>query len=97
VAHLRTSLVDPDAAITPGFTVVSVTLADGKQVSGIRLNENTFSIQIRDNDGRFHSLRKSDLKAVKRDMKSSMPNFKTLSRQELDDLVAYLSSLRGNS
>ncbi len=97
LAGLRASLVEPDASVTPGFVMVRATTAAGRQVSGIRVNENTFSIQIRDAGGRFHSLRKSDLKDLDRDAKSSMPSYKTLSPAELDDLVAYLYSLRGES
>jgi len=97
-AHLRASLVDPDAAITPGFTVVTATLVSGKQISGIRMNESTFSLHLRDNDGRIHNLRRSEIKQVAKDAaKSSMPAYKGFAPQEIDDLVAYLLSLRGGS
>jgi len=95
-ANLRTSLVDPNAGITPGFVLTRVTTAAGLVISGIRLNENTFSIHIRDDQGRFHSLRKSTLKEIQKDPKSSMPSFQSLPAAELDDLVAYLFSLRGD-
>ncbi len=97
-ANLRASLVDPDAALTAGFTGVTLTLAAGRQISGVRLNENTFSIQVRDGDGRIHHIRKSEVKQIQRSLtKSAMPSYKTLTAAELDDLVAYLSSLRGAS
>jgi putative heme-binding domain-containing protein len=95
--NLRTSLVDPDASLTPGFASVTVTLTGGKRIEGIRVNENTFSIQVRDADGRFHHLRKTEIANIDRSAKSTMPSYKTLSAAELDDLVAYLSSLRGAS
>ena len=56
------------------------------------------SIQIRDLSGGIHSFQKADLKELQRDTgKSPMPSFRgTLSASEVDDLVAYLVSLRGN-
>ena len=97
-ANLRQSLVDPEAAIAGGFVLVNLTTKDGKKITGARLNENTFSIQVRDFSDKFHSLRKSDLAELKTELgKSTMPSYKGMSAQELDDLVAYLFSLRGGS
>ncbi len=95
-ANLRQSLVEPEASIAGGFVLVNLTTKDGKKITGVRLNENTFSIQVRDLADKIHSLRKSDLGEVKREMgKSTMPSYKSWSGPELDDLVAYLYSLRG--
>lgn len=95
-ANLRQSLVEPEATIAGGFVLVNLTTKLGKKITGVRLNENTFSIQVRDQSDKIHSLRKSDLKEVKREIgKSTMPSYKSLSGPELDDLVAYLYSLRG--
>ena len=35
-------------------------MKDGAEVRGIRLNEDVFTIQMRDLTGKFHSVRKSD-------------------------------------
>jgi hypothetical protein len=69
---------------------------DGLELSGVRVNEDTFSIQIRDATGVIHSFFKSDLKELHKDFgKSPMPNYSsTLTTNEIDDLVAYLVSLR---
>src|SRR5512143_3913535 len=47
-AYLREALLDPSAAVPDGFMVVSVTTRDGKKVRGVRSNEDSFTIQLRD-------------------------------------------------
>ena len=65
-------------------------------VRGVRVNEDSFTIQLRDDSNRFRSFRKSDLKELKKEFDvSTMPSYKSLTAVELDDLVAYLASLRG--
>ena len=64
---------------------------------GIRLNEDLFTIQLRDQSGKFHSIRKSNAEVIRKETGVSlMPSFAgRMSEAELDDLVAYLSSLGG--
>jgi len=64
----------------------------------IRVNEDSFNIQIKDARGQFHSFTKSELKELKRlQNETPMPSYESsLSAAELDDLVAYLASLKGN-
>ena len=63
------------------------------------MNEDSFSIQIRDLSGRFYSFRKADLKELKKLRgKTPMPSYERgLTTEELDDLVAYLAAQRGQS
>ncbi len=64
--------------------------------SGIRLNEDTYSIQFIDLNENLHSLAKQNLRTLTVDRKKSrMPGYgEMLSAAELDDLVAYLYSLK---
>jgi len=96
-AFLRDCIVDPAAAIPEGFVMVRATPRNGRVISGVRLNEDSFTIQLRDQAGRFYSFRKQDLADVKKDFgKSPMPAYRgKLSDSDLDDLVAWLASLRG--
>jgi cytochrome c oxidase cbb3-type subunit III len=98
-AHLRAAVLDPESTLPEGFLQVRLVTQDGHRITGVRLNEDTFSIQVVDLNGGLHSFLKKDLKELQRDTgKSPMPTFKaTLSSSEMDDLVAYLVSLRGNS
>ena len=106
--YLRQAIVEPAAAFPtstlrvqgPGyneFMPVRVVLKDGGEVRGIRLNEDLFTIQLRDSSGKFHSIRKSNAELIRKETNASlMPSFAgRASDAELDDLVAYLSSLGG--
>jgi cytochrome c oxidase cbb3-type subunit III len=96
--YLRECLVKPSANLPEGFLWVEATLASGETLPGIRVNEDTFSIQIKDSSGGFHSLRKQELKQLRKLRgETPMPSYeKSLNAAELQDLVAYLASLRGN-
>ena len=95
-AHLRESLLDPQAAVPEGYLLVTVTPTNGSSVSGVRVNEDSFSIQVRDNSGVTHSFWKSDVANIERQRgKSPMPSYKgQLSDTEVTDVVAYLASLK---
>jgi putative heme-binding domain-containing protein len=97
-AHLRAAVLDPESTLPEGFLEVRLVTKDGGRITGVRLNEDTFTIQVLDLNGGLHSFVKEDLKELQRDTgKSPMPSFRgALSAAEVDDLVAYLYSLRGN-
>jgi putative heme-binding domain-containing protein len=98
--QLRVDLTDPAASLprsgsVTNFLPIQVVTQDGRTLQGTRLNEDAFSLQMRDEQGQLHSLRKSELKQVDKHFeRSSMPAYR-LPENELSDLVAYLSSLRG--
>jgi len=96
-AFLRKTLVDPKDTIPEDFVYVELVTKAKKRVSGIRINEDTYSIQVRDLSDRLHSFYKSELAEVQRDRKRTpMPSYKgTFSDSEMGDVVAYLLSLRG--
>lgn len=96
LAYLRESLVNPEAAVPDGFLQVQLATRDSRRIAGVRLNEDTFSIQIRDLSGNFYSFFKTELAELsKQPGKSPMPSYSRIfSPGELDDLVAYLDSLR---
>jgi cytochrome c oxidase cbb3-type subunit 3 len=79
-------------------TVTAVT-ADGRTIVGVPMNEDTFTIQVMDASERVHSLDKKSLKSVRHEDRSLMPTYDEgrLSAADLDDLVAYLQSLRSTS
>ena len=96
IAYLREAIINPEAAVPDNFLQVRVVNADGTTVTGVRLGEDSFTIQIRDYAGRLHSYWKRDLKEIVKDRgKSPMPAYKDkLTDSELQDLIAYLASLR---
>ena len=95
--YLRESLLKPEASHPPGYLVVRAIPISGPEVRGIRVNEDVFWIHIRDSGGTVHTLQKADLSSVVREIDASlMPSYASrLSATELDDVVAYLASMRG--
>jgi putative heme-binding domain-containing protein len=96
-AFLRQTLLDPKTTIPEDFLYVELVTKNKKRISGIRINEDTYSIQVRDLSDRLHSYYKSELAEVQRDRKRTpMPSYQgKFSDSEMGDVVAYLLSLRG--
>jgi putative heme-binding domain-containing protein len=93
---IQRTLLDPTAGMMPINRPVRAVMKNGRTIRGRRLNEDTFTIQIMDEEERLLSLAKSDLKAIELDKTSPMPPATTvLSADEVADVVAYLSSLKG--
>ncbi len=95
-AYLRSTVLRPADGLPDNFHYVSIQLSKGSAIKGIRVNEDSFTIQIKDARGLFHSFEKSDIKELKPLPKETpMPSYeKTLSASDLDDLVAYLAARR---
>jgi len=93
---IQRSLVDPTSQMMPINRPVRVVTKDGTTVSGRRLNEDTYTLQIIDDRERLHSFAKTELKEFTISTTSPMPSFKgTLSENELADVLAYLLTLKG--
>ena len=96
VDMLYRSLVDPSSGMMPINRPVRITMKDGRTISGRRLNEDTYTVQVIDDKERLHSLTKSDMRNYVVETKSSMPAYAgKLSEAELADVIAYLLTLRG--
>lgn len=92
--ELLSDVVDPDERVQPDWWTMRVTHRDGTTVEGRRMGEGTYSVRILDAEGRMWSIQKRDLARSERMETSTMPSFAgTLSRDELQDLVAYLYGL----
>jgi len=105
--YIRQAILDPGAVLPHGsqpvpsrnldeFLPVRVVTREGREIRGTRINEDTFTIQVRDSC-QVHSFRKAELRQMEKEFgKSLMPEYKDrLSASDLGDLVAYLSSLGG--
>jgi putative heme-binding domain-containing protein len=86
-----------DVALT--YDTVTAVTADGRTIVGVPMNEDTFTLQLMDSTERVHSLDKKTLKSVSHENRSLMPAYDAsrLSNADLDNLVAYLQSLRTTS
>ena len=100
-AYLRRALLDPSADFPRErnyqlFALVNAIPRNGPAVLGVRVNEDTYTIQLRDRDGGLHSFRKAELKSLERRFSSSLMTSvrDKLSDAAVNDLVAYLAALR---
>ena len=77
------------------YESVTVVTADGKQIKGVTLNEDSFSAQIMDSGEHIYLLEKSQLKSFQKSRQSAMPAYDSdvLSDKNLDDIVAFLGSV----
>jgi putative heme-binding domain-containing protein len=93
---LQRTLVDPGGAMLPQNRSVRAVTRDGKVTQGRRLNEDTYTVQLIDDQEHLVSLDKADLREYTVIKTSAMPSYKDkFSSQEVADMVAYLLSLRG--
>ena len=96
-SFLRQTILKPATTLPEGFLYLSAVPATGAAVSGIRINEDSFTIQLLDTAGSFHSFRKAELKSLRRlEGGTPMPSYEgQIAAPDLDDLVAYLAGLKG--
>jgi cytochrome c oxidase cbb3-type subunit 3 len=69
--------------------------AAGKEIKGVTLNEDSFSVQIMDANEQIHLLDKSNLRSFQKSRQSAMPKYGSdlLSDKDLEDIVAFLTSV----
>jgi len=93
-AALERSILEPDADVAVPYRVFQVATKSGQTVRGTLLNQDTFSVQMRDQGGELRAFTKADLKDHGF-QPSPMPSYRgRLAPQEVADVVAYLLSLR---
>jgi len=94
--QLTTALLNPDAEILPENRRYRVVTRDGVTMVGTLLNHDTFQVLIRDAKDQLRSFQKADLREHGFVEGSAMPSYRaTLSPQQLADVIAYLSTLKG--
>jgi putative heme-binding domain-containing protein len=93
--HLRQAILDPNANVFREYWVAKITLENGASYSGFVMNEDTYLVQILDFSKGLQTLPKHDFRKFEIDKSSTMPSYAgRLSADEVNDLVAYLWSLR---
>jgi putative heme-binding domain-containing protein len=101
IARSRAALIreirTPSEWIPPNFETVTVVTKDGQRVRGVKKNEDLFSIQVMDTRERIQGYLKSNLQDLTYEKTSLMPVFAAgrLNDSDLNDVVGYLSTLRG--
>ena len=103
---LRRKILDPGANANSspaprrrggGGGVVVARTRDGRELRGLRRNEDTYTLILTDATGRLHLLDKKDLVEIRNEAGSLMPADygRRLSESEVQDLVAFLQSCNG--
>ena len=98
---LRGKILNPNSPIAAGRGTVApqtivVAAKDGREIRGVRRNEDTFSLQLVDAAGGLHLVDKTTLRSYRVENRSLMPgDYATrLSAADLNHVLAYLSTLR---
>jgi len=96
-AGLAGKLRGASGFMRPGYEPVTIVTRDGERIRGIKKNEDEFSLQIMDTRERLQGYLKANLAEVTIDKQSLMPVYgpDRLNDRDLDDLLRYLTGLRG--
>jgi cytochrome c oxidase cbb3-type subunit 3 len=96
-AGLAAKLRGSSAFIRPGYEPVTLVTRGGERIRGVRKNEDEFSVQIMDARERLQGYLKANLTEYTSDKQSLMPVYgpDRLNDADLDDLLRYLTGLRG--
>jgi putative heme-binding domain-containing protein len=93
---LAESLVKPEADIAVAYRALQVVLKSGQTVTGMRLNRDDLSIQLRDSRDNLRSFLMQNVEDVRYDKPSMMPAYASMNPTDRENLIAYLHSLKGS-
>ncbi|WP_460956835.1 PVC-type heme-binding CxxCH protein [Spirosoma litoris] len=89
------AILYPDEGINYGYETYQIHTRDGSQLMGLLDSESSDEVILKLPGGVKQTLRKADIQSKTKASQSMMPSFgEALSKQELVDLVAYLSTLK---
>ncbi len=93
--RLAWGLTEPSKEFAQEYETVTVVTAEGKEIKGVALNEDHFTVQMMDTNEQIHLLEKDKLRSFKKSRESMMPKYdaSVLNDKDLDDIVAYLISI----
>jgi putative heme-binding domain-containing protein len=96
-AALMREIRTPSEWMPPAYEPVTLVSKDGQKIRAIKKAEDAFSIQVMDSRGRIQGYPRSTLQEVIYEKTSLMPEYGPgrLNENDLNDLLAYLSTLRG--
>lgn len=92
--QLLEALINPNARISPGYGIVTISTKDGKTISGTLLEESPVSVSVKSGDDPVMKIAKDQI-SERKNANSSMPEMKfLLSKKEIRDLVSFLATLK---
>ena len=87
--YILHSLLDPSAAITPGYGVMSVTFNNDTGIGGVLMEETESTLVIKSGTDLLR-VNKSDIKVQTNPITAMLPTGDLLTKYEMRDLVSYL-------
>ncbi|MBL9153357.1 MAG: HEAT repeat domain-containing protein [Verrucomicrobiales bacterium] len=93
-AYLLESLVNPQATVTPGYGMITLTLQSGESIAGQFRGEKNGIIELRDPAGQSLKVKAAEVKERSPVISTMPPMGLILSKREVRDIVAYLASLK---
>jgi putative heme-binding domain-containing protein len=95
LAYLRQSLLDPNADLTAGFYKITARPPNSGPITGVQRGYDNFSCQLMTLDGELRSFPRDETTRCDREFVSLMPSYRSWSPRELDDMLVFLLTLRG--
>ncbi len=91
--YLREAILKPGERVAAGFQKIAVKTKDGRAIEGVVKNYSNYDVQMTDRTGKLYIFKTPELASVKITVTTWMPQdyAKRISREELTDLLAYLS------
>ena len=93
-SYLLESILNPSAAIAPGFQTISVETNEGESYDGVIVSENSSTLVLGLAVGGTQTIEKSAIHSRRASQVSAMPSMRdVLTPDEVRDLLAYLAAL----
>jgi putative membrane-bound dehydrogenase-like protein len=94
--HLLTDIIDPSRSVEGNFRLYTVTMKNGRVLSGMLASESKTAIELFDAEGKKQTILRTDLDELAASTKSLMPDGfeKQITKKDLTDLLEFLT-LRG--
>src|SRR5437879_3143030 len=93
--RLAWGLTEPTKEFAQEYETVTVVMPDGRQIKGVALNEDNFSLQVMDTNEKIHLLEKDKESSIKKRRKSMMKiyDYSMLMTRALSEVIAYLQGV----
>jgi cytochrome c oxidase cbb3-type subunit III len=93
--RLAWGLTESTKEFAQEYETITVVTADGKEIKGVALNEDNFSVQMMDQNEKLYLLEKDKLRSFEKSRESMMPKYGSdlLSDKDLEDIVSFLVSV----
>ena len=90
--RLAQGLLEATKEFSQEYETITVVTSDGKEIKGVALNEDSFSVQLMDTSEHIYTFEKDQLRSFSKSRTSMMPAYDSslLSDKDLQDIVAYL-------